>query len=100
MRDHGHPYRWRTWLRTKLPWFLIDLGVAGKGEDCEKVGGEHEWYNHDGERSACYHCRVVRAGRLWDRDLDTTASAGGESPCRVARLQSGALEKWTECASP
>ena len=35
-------YRWRTWLRRRLPWFLVDWGVAGKGTaDC----GDHEWYN-------------------------------------------------------
>ena len=28
--DPGHPYRWRTWIRVHLPWFLIDLGVAAK----------------------------------------------------------------------
>lgn len=32
------PYRWRTAARRRLPWFLIDLGVANKGEDCEKAG--------------------------------------------------------------
>lgn len=63
--DTGHAYALRTWLRGRLPWFLIDLGVANKGRDCEKVGGWHRWYNHDGENSACYHCRVVRSGRLW-----------------------------------
>lgn len=59
------PYRWRTSLRRYLPWFLIDLGVAAKGEDCEAAGGSHGWYNIDGKRSGCYHCRVVRSGRLW-----------------------------------
>ena len=64
--DAGRPYRWRTWLRARLPWFLINLGCAGKGEDCEKAGGAHEWYNQDHENSACYHCKVVRPGRLWE----------------------------------
>jgi hypothetical protein len=59
------PYRLRTWIRTRLPWFLIDLGVAAKGRDCEAAGGEHQWYNHDNVSSACYHCRVTRAGRHW-----------------------------------
>lgn len=46
-------YRWRTWLRRRLPWVLIDRGVAGKGEgDC----GRHEWYNSDGVVEHCYHC--------------------------------------------
>lgn len=60
------PYRWRTAVRRHLPWFLIDLGVASKGRDCEASGGSHAWYNQDDVTSACYHCRVVRAGRLWE----------------------------------
>jgi hypothetical protein len=32
-----------------------------KGEDCQSVEAEHHWYNQDGERDACYHCKVVRA---------------------------------------
>jgi hypothetical protein len=64
--ESGHPYAWRTWLRGNLPWFLIDLGLADKGKDCEKVGASHRWYNVDGKASACYHCQVVRAGRLWE----------------------------------
>ena len=63
--DPGHPYRWRTWLRTKLPWFVIRLGFFNKAEDCAKVGGKHWWYKHDSSHSGCYHCKVVRAGRLW-----------------------------------
>ncbi len=63
--DKGHPYAWRRWLRVRLPWFLIDLGFAGKGEDCEQIGGWHRWYNQDDENSACYHCKVVRPGQLW-----------------------------------
>lgn len=59
------PYRWRTAIRQRLPWFLIDLGIACKGKDCEAAGGSHAWYNIDDERSGCYHCNVIRAGRLW-----------------------------------
>jgi hypothetical protein len=44
---------------------LINLGVADKGEDCEAVGGQHHWYNIDGSSSGCYHCNVIRQGRLW-----------------------------------
>jgi len=66
--EAGHPYRWRTWIRTRLPWFLINLGVAAKGRDCETAGGEHHWYNRDGNTSGCYHCEVIRPGRLWERD--------------------------------
>jgi hypothetical protein len=63
--DPGHPYRWRTWIRGKLPWILIERGVAAKRPDCERVGGEHWWYNHDDVSSGCYHCQVIRPGRLW-----------------------------------
>jgi hypothetical protein len=61
-----HPYAWRTWIRGRLPYVLIDRGLfPDKGEDCEAVGARHAWYNQDDECSACYHCRVVRAGQLW-----------------------------------
>ncbi|WP_238012497.1 hypothetical protein KZZ52_58765 [Dactylosporangium sp. AC04546] len=42
-------------IRTRLPWLLINLGVAGKGKtDC----GDHEWYNAGGGVAHCYHCEV------------------------------------------
>jgi hypothetical protein len=63
----GHPYVWRTQLRKRLPWFLINLGIAKKGKDCEAVGGHHHWYNIDDKHSGCYHCEVIRAGQLWQR---------------------------------
>jgi hypothetical protein len=63
--DRGHPFRFRTWIRSNLPWFLIDLGICDKGVDCEKVGGWHRWYNIDGKNSGCYHCKVVRPEQLW-----------------------------------
>ena len=63
--EKGHPYAFRTWLRMHIPWFLIDLGVAHKGKDCEEVGGWHHWYNIDGKRSGCYHCLTEREGELW-----------------------------------
>jgi hypothetical protein len=64
------PYRWRTKIRGHLPWFLIDLGIATKGEDCEAGGGNHHWYNKDDKTSGCYHCRVVRDGRLWEQPCE------------------------------
>jgi hypothetical protein len=64
--DDGHRYRWRTWIRVHIPWFLISLGVAAKGKDCDAVGGWHRWYNQDDENSGCSHCKVVRPGRLWE----------------------------------
>jgi hypothetical protein len=45
---------------------LIDLGIAAKGDDCERAGGAHYWYNVDGGSSGCYHCAVVRPGQLWN----------------------------------
>jgi hypothetical protein len=65
-RDPREPYRWRTTIRQHLPWFLIELGVAKKGKDCESLGGSHEWYKSDDETSACYHCAVVKPGQLWE----------------------------------
>ncbi|HJS30806.1 MAG TPA: hypothetical protein VJ924_02345 [Alphaproteobacteria bacterium] len=53
-----------------MPMVLIDLGIASKGDDCEKAGGWHRWYNVDGQSSACYHCRAVRSGQLWRRKSD------------------------------
>ena len=61
------PYRWRTRIRRYLPWFLIDIGFANKGQDCEKAGGVHKWYNIDGKNSGCYHCKIARKGQLWKR---------------------------------
>ena len=62
-----HPYESRTALRSRLPWFLINLGVAAKARDCETAGAKHAWYNQDGTHSACYHCKVVRPGQLWKK---------------------------------
>ena len=59
----GGPYRFNTWLRSHLPWFLINLGIASKGKDCEQAGGSHEWYNMDDNLSACYHCEVERGAQ-------------------------------------
>jgi hypothetical protein len=72
--EKGHPYEWRTRLREHLPWFLINLGVAQKGDDCEAVGARHHWYNIDSQRSGCYHCRVTREGRLWGDANNTTTT--------------------------
>ena len=63
--DSTNPYRWRTRLRGFIPWFLIDWGFFDKGKDCEAVGANHEWFNHDDETSGCYHCEVERVGQLW-----------------------------------
>jgi hypothetical protein len=63
--DSKHPYRFRTWLRGRLPWVLINIGFAKKGKDCEIVGGWHRWYNSDNIISKCYHCNVEAKGKLW-----------------------------------
>jgi hypothetical protein len=63
--EKGHPFAWRTRLRERLPWFLINFGLADKGDDCERVGASHHWYSIDGQQSGCYHCKVVRPGKLW-----------------------------------
>ena len=68
--EHGHPYAWRTWLRMRLPWFLIDLGVASKGTDCEALGGAHRLYNIDDVSSGCYRCMVTRQGQRWKNARD------------------------------
>jgi hypothetical protein len=69
--DAGHPYRVRTWLRPRVPWFLVRL--LPKGQDCTVAGGVHWWYNIDGRRSGCYHCKVVADGQLWRRAGSTYA---------------------------
>lgn len=38
MVHEPYPFRWRTRLRRHLPWFFIALGVANKGDDCERHG--------------------------------------------------------------
>jgi hypothetical protein len=112
MWEKDHPFRWRTWIRTHLPWFLVDLGVAGKGRDCEAVGGWHHWYNIDHESSGCYHCEVVRPGQLWNgpSDRDQVVSDTAEiltlqvpvekvdgGPVLLIPLDEGG-DKFVECA--
>ena len=63
--DPSHPFRFRTWLRPRLPWVLIRF--LAHPADCEASGGWHRWYNMDGSQSGCYHCSVVGKGRLWKR---------------------------------
>ena len=35
-------------------------------DDCETLGQVHRWHNLDDKRSACYHCKVIRDGKLWE----------------------------------
>ena len=60
-----HPYGIRLWWRQRLPWFLIDLGLAKKGKDCESVKAKHYWYKIDGNYSGCYFCKVTVQGEKW-----------------------------------
>ncbi len=48
-------YRWRTRLRTHLPFALLWLSPPGRG-DC----GNHEWHNVDYVIDRCYHCQAER----------------------------------------
>jgi len=66
------PYRIRSRIRKHLPWFLINLGICAKGKDCESRNGPHDWYNHDGKISHCYHCKIEKEGCLWlDEEIKT-----------------------------
>ena len=48
-------YRWRTRVRRRLPWMLVNRGVAAKGSgDC----GDHDWYKESDEVDRCYHCEI------------------------------------------
>jgi hypothetical protein len=68
MGKKRHPYGLRLRIREKLPWFLINIGIAAKGDDCEKVKAEHEWYNQGDAISACYFCKVEKEGSLWKKE--------------------------------
>lgn len=48
-------FRVRSRIRSRLPWFLIKLGVAAQpASDC----GHHEWYKESDGVYLCYHCQV------------------------------------------
>lgn len=51
-------YRFRTWVRTKLPFALLSLSPPGAG-DC----GRHQWHNVDGVVERCYHCGALQPTR-------------------------------------
>jgi hypothetical protein len=65
LKKKNHPYSWRLKIRGRLPWFLINLGIADKGKNCEDVGAEHLWYNIDDKNPGCYYCKVEKEGQLW-----------------------------------
>lgn len=66
----GGPFRFRTFLRSHLPWFIIKTGILDGGDDCEAKGGTHEWYNVDNVKSACYHCSIEKTGKLWEQSTE------------------------------
>lgn len=68
--NKNHPYGRRTWFRGRLPWFLINMGIAAKGKNCESVHADHHWYNEDGKSSACYHCEIIKEGKHWYTEKD------------------------------
>mgnify|MGYP007055220293 CR=1 FL=1 len=59
----GNPNNFRTWLRISMPRPVSSL--IEKGNDCEKLGSSHLWYNIDNENSGCYLCTTEKAGQLW-----------------------------------
>ncbi len=89
--ERSTPYRWRTTIRRYLPWFLIDLGIAGKGQDCEAAGGSHSWYNVDDKSSGCYHCAMTGVGRLWEPKVQPMECGASESI--VSQIEAGAESK-------
>ncbi len=106
--EKGHPYAWRTRLRGRLPWFLIELGVARKGYDCQAVGARHHWYNIDDQWSGCYHCEVIREQNeerttyfgLYSRNqrarvIELLASLGVRSKFLAVQASEERLRAWT-----
>lgn len=69
MKSKRHPYEWRLQIRERLPFFLINLGIAAKGKDCESVGAEHIWYNAGDGYSGCYYCKVEKESDLWKEHM-------------------------------
>jgi hypothetical protein len=43
----------------------LDLHHPQDPADCEAIGEAHRWHNLDGNRSACYHCKVIRDDQRW-----------------------------------
>jgi hypothetical protein len=59
-------YRWRTRLRTRLPWGLVAFVPKGM-HDC----GNHEWYKASDDEDNCYHCSVgVRRPSMFEKGPD------------------------------
>ncbi len=67
MQNEKHPYESRLKWRLRLPWFLINLGFAAKGKDCDLVNAKHKWYNIDGINSGCYYCKKTTQEIKWKK---------------------------------
>jgi hypothetical protein len=65
MMNKKHPFENRLWWRSRLPWFLINMGITSKGRDCELVNASHKWYNVDGINSVCYYCKKTTLKIKW-----------------------------------
>ena len=61
-----HPHALRTWIRGRIPWFLINLGAFNFGRDCETLNAHHNWRNSDNVHSRCIFCGIEREGQLWE----------------------------------
>jgi hypothetical protein len=71
----GGRYRFRTWLRGRLPAALADLAPKGQ-RDC----GEHEWYRVDGHTWRCYHCEpAISRSSPWTSEEQLQHTLGGIS---------------------
>ncbi len=79
-------YRWRTRLRRRMPWFMLDLGIAKKGKgDCLA----HDWYKASEQEDRCYHCQVgIRRPSQFLRSRHRARLSGGR-PCPT-----GLDERW------
>lgn len=85
--DLSHPYGLRAWLRIRLPWWAINIGIANKGKDCVGRNAPHHWYNIDDESSGCCYCIVTCIGKLWQAPV---ASFHEYDTVRISHLASQA----------
>jgi hypothetical protein len=84
MRDGR--YRFRTWLRGRLPGTMAGLMPKGR-RDC----GAHEWYRADERTWRCYHCQAgVATSAPWTREEQLQHTLGGiDSTLRTLALTGG-----------
>lgn len=79
----GGRYRFRTWLRGRLPVALADFVPKGH-RDC----GAHEWYRADERTWRCYHCKpAIARSSPWTREEHLQHTLGGiSSTLRILAL--------------